>query len=100
MPTDPEPDLVRTILSKYAGIRRDAAGLNAAHDELRDLPLGPLTLVAHSVITAAAARRESRGCHWRTDHPQTDAVLKYHQSVRLGPDGRLTATRANEPVRH
>ena len=34
VPNDLEPERVRAILSKYAGIRRDAAGLNAALDEL------------------------------------------------------------------
>jgi L-aspartate oxidase len=98
MPADPEPDLVRTILSKYAGIRRDAAGLNAADDELRDLTPGPLALVARSVVAAAAARRESRGCHWRTDHPHADPRWQQHQAVRLAADGRLTVTSATEPV--
>jgi L-aspartate oxidase len=87
MPPDPEPELVRTILSKYAGIRRDAAGLNAARDELRDLPAGPLATVARSVVAAATARQESRGCHWRTDHPQSSPQWQRHQAVRLGPDG-------------
>jgi L-aspartate oxidase len=89
MTDDPEPELVRTILSRYAGIRRDAAGLNAADDELGDLPPGPLALVASSVVVAAAARRESRGCHWRTDHPRPGVNEQRHHAVRLGPDGRV-----------
>jgi L-aspartate oxidase len=98
MPDDPEPELVRTILSKYAGIRRDAAGLNAADDELRDLPPGPLALVASSVVAAAAARRESRGCHWRTDHPRADSQAQQHHAVRLGSDSRVTVMPAAAPV--
>jgi L-aspartate oxidase len=98
MPADPQPDLVRTILSKYAGIRRDAAGLHAADDELRDLPPAPLVLVARSIVAAAAARRESRGCHWRTDHPHADPRWQRHQAVRLTPDGHVAVTPTAEPV--
>jgi L-aspartate oxidase len=89
MPGDPRPDLVRTVLSKYAGIRRDAAGLNAAEVELRDLPPGPLAFVARSVVAAATARRESRGCHWRTDYPQSDPRWLRHHAVALTADGRI-----------
>jgi L-aspartate oxidase len=98
MSEDPQPEHVRTILSKYAGIRRDAAGLNAADDELRDLPPGPLALVASSVVAAAAVRRESRGCHWRTDHPRSDPHGQLHHAVRLGPEGRVAAMPAAAPV--
>ena len=84
---DREPERVRAILTKYAGIRRDAAGLNAATDELRALGNGPLATVARSVVTAATARQESRGCHWRSDHPHTDERWNEHVVVRLDGEG-------------
>jgi len=54
---DREPERIRTILSRYAGIRRDGAGLNAAADELETAGTGPLATVARSVIVAATARQ-------------------------------------------
>ncbi len=88
VPNDPEPERVRAILSKYAGIRRDAAGLNAAMDELDGLGTGGLATVARAVIVAAAARTESRGCHWRSDHPRTSSRWDRHIVVRLNDMGR------------
>jgi L-aspartate oxidase len=88
VPDDPEPERVRAILSKYAGIRRDAAGLNAALDELEGIGEGALATAARSVIVAAAARNESRGCHWRSDNPRTSALWDRHIVVRLNEMGR------------
>jgi L-aspartate oxidase len=88
MAQDRDGERVRAILSKYAGIRRDAAGLNAALEELDGLGDGPLATVARSVVVAAAARRESRGCHWRSDHPRTASEWDHHLVVRLDETGR------------
>ncbi|WP_328997768.1 L-aspartate oxidase [Kribbella sp. NBC_00709] len=87
---DREPERIRAILTKYAGIRRDGAGLNAAADELSALGNGPLATVARSVIVAATARQESRGCHWRSDHPHTDDRWDEHVAIRLDDDGLPT----------
>jgi L-aspartate oxidase len=88
---DREPERIRAILTKYAGIRRDGAGLNAAADELSALGNGPLATVARSVIVAATARQESRGCHWRSDHPHTDDRWNAHVAISLDEDGLPTA---------
>jgi len=85
---DREPERIRAILTRYAGIRRDGAGLNAAADELEPLGTGPLATVARSVIAAATARQDSRGCHWRSDHPHSDERWDEHIVVRLDKDGR------------
>jgi L-aspartate oxidase len=87
---DREPERIRAILTRYAGIRRDGAGLNAAADELETLGTGPLATVARSVIVAATARQDSRGCHWRSDHPHSDERWDEHIVVRLDKDGRPT----------
>ena len=87
-PNDSQPERVRAILSKYAGIRRDAAGLNAGLDELDGCGTGSLATVARAVIAAAAARTESRGCHWRSDHPHTNAQWKRHIVIGLDDMGR------------
>ncbi|MFG1792691.1 L-aspartate oxidase [Nocardia sp. NPDC049149] len=46
-----------------------------------------LTLAAQTVLLAAMARTESRGCHTRSDHPDPDDLLRQSFSVRLDDDG-------------
>ncbi|WP_280334811.1 L-aspartate oxidase [Nocardia wallacei] len=47
-----------------------------------------LTLTARAFLVAATARTESRGCHTRSDHPETRDELRRSLPVRLGTDGR------------
>ncbi|WP_280276108.1 L-aspartate oxidase [Nocardia wallacei] len=47
-----------------------------------------LTLTARAFLVAATARTESRGCHTRSDHPETRDDLRRSLPVRLGADGR------------
>jgi len=60
------------------GVERDADGLAAAAGELAPLPEGTdpetdnLLLVARASAAAAALRTESRGAHFRRDHPGPD----------------------------
>ncbi len=66
---------VRQAMSRSAGVLRDAAGLEAAIATL--LPLAPAddaALVGLMVCVAAHDRTESRGGHFRTDHPGRDAL--------------------------
>ncbi len=60
------------------GVERDAAGIAAAGAALRALPPGTdpatdnLLLVARLAAEAAGLRTESRGAHFRRDHPLPD----------------------------
>jgi L-aspartate oxidase len=90
---DPEPDRIRTLLTEHAGIRRDGVGLQAAADELEKLGDGPLVTTARAVVAAAITREDSRGCHWRSDHPRPDERWNQHLVVRLDEEGHPTARR-------
>ena len=93
--------VVQRAMSASAGIGRDAAGLAAASDAIesatgRVLPVdragvedAALTLLAQAVLAAAGTRRETRGCHVRTDFPDRDDVWQRESLVvTLDGDGR------------
>ncbi len=75
----PQPQLerrLREIMWRDVGVVRSEASLRRARDEIaRMSPLDAtvpgrnLRLVASSITEAALARRESRGAHFRSDHP-------------------------------
>lgn len=91
------PALERTALqqamSRHAAVMRDADGLQQLAALLADAPRrsvtdragaedAALTLTARAITAAALARTESRGCHHRADHPDTDGAQAYSVSVR------------------
>jgi L-aspartate oxidase len=86
----PKPDasLVRPILSRYAGVLRDEAGLNAAIDALAPLAWGegasaePACL-ALMMVVAMRRRQESRGGHARTDYPKRREELASRWTLSL-----------------
>jgi L-aspartate oxidase len=70
--TLPDPD-TRAAVWDLAGLERDGAGL-------RRLSEHPHRLAA-LIAVSALAREESRGAHWRRDHPDRDPALDFHHSV-------------------
>lgn len=71
-------------MSGSVALLRDARGLADVDRFLRGAPPRPqdsradtedaaLTLTARAVVAAAVAREESRGCHYRADHPESSA---------------------------
>ena len=71
---------IRTVLWNHVGVVRDGAGLRLAGHRLGAIaaryPGAPPNevLVARQVVRFALARPESRGAHFRSDHPEPDAV--------------------------
>ncbi|MEU6484619.1 L-aspartate oxidase [Streptomyces sp. NPDC046887] len=52
-----------------------------------------LLCVARVLVAAARRREETRGCHWREDHPERDDDgWRRHLVVRLSPDRTLDVT--------
>lgn len=81
---------LQRAMSRYASVVRDAEGLQHLTHELeaadpRDLDCRAscedvaLTTAARSVAAAALARNESRGCHHRSDFPDSDPALAHSQ---------------------
>jgi L-aspartate oxidase len=81
---------LREIMWKYAGLLRDAAGLEAAERLLdalaasiprdvsrRSIEARNLYTIARIVIASALGRRESRGAHYRNDFPQKDHIARH-----------------------
>ena len=75
-----ESDLsaLRDAMAREAGVVRDEAGLIRLLDLITGLDArypGALALVsARLIATCALHRRESRGSHYRSDYPQSDAA--------------------------
>jgi L-aspartate oxidase len=95
---------IRQTLQTAAGIRRAGAGLETARGELAalvdrrahaasDSTADNEWLAATAVVAAAAERRESRGCHWRGDHPASSNLWRHRRVVvRLDSSGWPIAT--------
>ncbi len=63
------------------------------------LDLPNLLTVSEAVTRAALARKESRGAHFRDDHPDKDAELgKINFVVRKGADGEVLVERRTVPA--
>ncbi|HET9979758.1 MAG TPA: FAD-binding protein, partial [Ktedonobacterales bacterium] len=84
---------LREAMWRDVSLRRDAEGMTAAGKTLRKLagagPVDPETanmlLAAQLITTAALARRESRGGHFRSDYPDRDPSLDGVHSLLHAP---------------
>ncbi len=82
---------LRRTMSGRVGVVRDEAGLRAALKTLAEveriggaLPSFRNAVTAARLVTAAALlRRESRGGHYRSDHPESDEALRHRSRLRL-----------------
>jgi L-aspartate oxidase len=74
----------RSVMYRYAGVERDAAGLTKLFDFLtsssithpaytaKEFEAANMLLVGQLIALSALARQESRGAHWRSDFLDTD----------------------------
>ncbi|TDO16995.1 L-aspartate oxidase [Mycobacterium sp. BK086] len=84
--------VLQAAMTDYASVVRDAAGLRRLTDRLADATPRAmttraaaedvaLTVTARAVAAAALARTESRGCHHRGDHPDTDPAQGFSRTL-------------------
>ncbi|MDT4950486.1 MAG: L-aspartate oxidase, partial [Pseudonocardiales bacterium] len=99
------PEL-QQLMSRDVGVLRDEKGLTLAAESLTELSrrgtgvpgtetweTTNLLSVAAALVQAARMRDETRGTHWRDDHPERDDEhWRGHLDTTLAADGTLTTT--------
>jgi L-aspartate oxidase len=93
---------VQSAMTTGAGVLRtgetlrDAASALAAVTSSDDARPGVeaweatnLHTVASALVAGAATRAETRGCHWREDHPEADEEWLGHVVTTMSPGGAL-----------
>lgn len=93
LPLPPDTTSVRDIMTENAGILRNRSGLLAAIETFgptarSDSPATDPALVGLLIASAALAREESRGAHFRTDFPQPSAEWKHRLAISLTNSAR------------
>jgi len=93
---------LQQLMSTHLSIGRSAEGIATVDHELAAAAVragitetedANLTVVAQALSAAAAARRESRGCHVRTDHPSRDETNASSTIIELDRETGLPALR-------
>jgi L-aspartate oxidase len=102
------PHVLRGAMSRDVGVERNAEGLRAALAVIGRLEtmsnepaLLNMTVAAKLVTAAALARNESRGGHWRSDFPKTDAkpartFMTLADAERIAADAEVLPRRARK----
>ncbi|WP_305787488.1 L-aspartate oxidase [Symbioplanes lichenis] len=93
---------LQRAMTRGAGVLRSADSLAATAKELtrlgeqRDTPRNAsweatnLLTVASALVASAFERRETRGCHWREDHPGALDEWRGHLLNAIAATGKLT----------
>jgi L-aspartate oxidase len=94
-------DRLRRVMTDRVGVVRSGEGLAEAMGELERLSVDPgdpgpegfevanLVQLGRVVAELAARREESRGGHWRSDHPAPVEAWRVRQTLTRLPDGGL-----------
>ncbi|PAY15730.1 L-aspartate oxidase [Rhodopirellula sp. SM50] len=94
---------LKSLMGRLVGVERDAEGLQKAADTIRSYAayamnhqfedeagweLQNLLTTAAIMVSSAMVRTESRGVHFRSDHPaQNDEQWRRHLTVQINVDG-------------
>ena len=102
---------LQQVMSQRVGVLRDATGLAAAAQQLRELSASDaapstenweatnLLTVAAALVQAARLRAETRGSHWRDDFPERDdASWRGHLDTTLATPGVLATDYVADPA--
>ncbi len=93
---------LQRAMTRGAGVLRSADSLATTAKELSRLgqlrtaprnaawEASNLLTVASALVAAAYARRETRGCHWREDHPDAAGEWRGHLLTTMPAGGHLT----------
>ncbi|GLZ76994.1 L-aspartate oxidase [Actinorhabdospora filicis] len=96
---------LQRAMTRGAGVLRSAEGLGEVAETLGALgkarsgrprtetwEVTNLLTVAAALVSAAHARTETRGCHWREDFPEADDAWRGHLLASIGPDDQMNTT--------
>ncbi len=84
-------DVIAGLKERYKEVKIDDKGVVFNYDLTEAMELGHLLDLAQGLVVGAQARTESRGAHWRDDHPTRDDVnWMKHTFAHLGEDGTIT----------
>jgi L-aspartate oxidase len=99
LPPTPDAGSLRALVSETLDVVRERAGLDAAIARLQPLAFqgggaADPALVALMIATAALAREESRGGHWRADFPHPSPAWARRLVQRVDDTGTRVICRA------
>jgi len=99
LPAAPTAESLRGLISETLGLVRERDGLGRALAHLQPLAFtgggsADPALVALMIATAALAREESRGGHWRADFPQSSPTWARRLVQRVHDTGTKIVCRA------
>lgn len=96
---------LRALMYAHAGVIRDGSGLETLIRAIRRLEgeasrvrFGNILATAKLVASAAYRRTESRGGHFRADHPAAEEAFRHRTFTSLAEAERLFDAVAGEPV--